>query len=90
MAYLYDPDGAAAALINTETLVTNAVTVPYWLNQLEELVERHLAETGSVKAAELLRHWDTEKANFVQVCPKEMLVHLPHPLSIEDAAIPAE
>jgi len=26
----------------------------------------------------------------VQICPKEMLVHLPHPLTIEGAAIPAE
>ena len=90
MAYLYDPDGLAASMINTETLVTNAVTVPHWVNQLEELIERHLAETGSVKAAEILRHWDTEKASFVQVCPKEMLVNLTHPLAVEEAAIPAE
>jgi len=90
MAYIYDPDGTSDALINTETLVTCPVTVPHWVGQLEELIERHLEETGSVKAAEILREWDTERANFVQVCPKEMLVHLAHPLTIEDAAIPAE
>jgi glutamate synthase (NADPH/NADH) large chain len=90
MSYLYDPDGEARDLINMETLVTNPVTVAHWEDQLKGLIERHAAETGSRKAADLLQHWDIEKANFVQVCPKEMLVHLTHPLSIEDAAIPAE
>jgi glutamate synthase (NADPH/NADH) large chain len=37
-----------------------------------------------------LQHWDIEQANFVQICPKEMLVHLPAPLTIEETAIPAE
>jgi len=90
MAYLYDPKGEAADLINMETLVTNPVTVDHWHDQLKGLIERHAAETGSRKAADLLQHWDLEKGNFLQVCPKEMLVHLPAPLSIEDAAIPAE
>ena len=90
MAYIYDPKGEAAPLINMETLVTNPVTVEHWQSQLKGLVERHLAETGSRKAAEILQHWDTEVANFVQVCPKEMLVHIPHPLSQEASAIPAE
>jgi glutamate synthase (NADPH) large chain len=90
MAYIYDPEGGAAPLINMETLVTNPVTVPHWTLQLEELIQRHLEETGSRKAAEILQHWDTEKANFVQICPKEMLVHLPHPLAVEENAIPAE
>ena len=90
MAYLYDPEGAAADLINMETLVTNPVTVPHWNDQLKGLVQRHLDETGSRKAAEILQHWDVEQAHFVQICPKEMLVHLPHPLTNEPSAIPAE
>ena len=90
MAYLYDPDGLAPALINHETLVTCPVTVPHWASQLEELLKRHVAETGSQKAADILQHWDMEQANFLQICPKEMLVHLTAPLSIEEAAIPAE
>ena len=90
MAYLYDPDSLAADMINMETLVTNPVTVNHWHDQLFGLIQCHAQETGSRKAADLLQHWDIEKGNFVQVCPKEMLVHLPHPLSIEEAAIPAE
>ena len=90
MAYLYDPDNQSPSLINMETLVTCDVTVEHWETQLKDLIERHLKETGSRKAADILQHWELERGNFVQVCPKEMLVHLPAPLSIEATAVPAE
>ncbi len=51
---------------------------------------RYAAETGSVKAGMILANWAAERANFLQVCPKEMLVHLAHPLSDEARAVPAE
>ena len=90
MAYLYDPEGKTAAMMNMETLVTCPVTVDHWQDQLKGLIARHAAETGSRKASDLIQNWDLEKDSFVQVCPKEMLVHIPFPLSIEDKAIPAE
>ncbi len=90
MAYLYDPDGTSSALMNHETIVTCPVTVDHWLGELESLLERHLEETGSQKAAEILQHWDTEKAHFLQICPKEMLPHIPAPLSLDEKAVPAE
>jgi len=64
--------------------------VEHWERELKGLVERHAAETGSRRAGELLRNWDLERGNFVQVCPKEMLGKLSHPLGIEDEAVPAE
>ncbi|MEH7828105.1 glutamate synthase large subunit [Gemmobacter denitrificans] len=90
MAYLYDPDGVAEEFMNLESLVTCAVSHPHWEAQLKGLVERHAAETGSQKAQRILANWEAERANFLQVCPKEMLVHLPHPLSDEAARVPAE
>ncbi|MCV2882031.1 glutamate synthase large subunit [Actibacterium sp. XHP0104] len=90
MAYLYDPDGKAADMMNLETLVTCPVTVEHWENQLKDLIERHALETKSAKARNILQHWDLELANFVQVCPKEMLDKIAHPLSVESAAVPAE
>ena len=90
MAYLYDPEGTVENVMNMETLVTCPVTVAHWEAQLKGLIERHAAETGSRKAADILQHWDVERANFLQVCPKEMLIHLPHPLSVQEAAVPAE
>ncbi|MGR3467050.1 MAG: glutamate synthase large subunit [Shimia sp.] len=90
MAYLYDPEGRAPLLMNMETLVTCPVTMDHWEAQLRGLIERHVAETGSRRATAILQHWETEKAHFVQVCPKEMLMHIPVPLSEDAAAIPAE
>ncbi|WP_308916305.1 glutamate synthase large subunit [Jannaschia sp. LMIT008] len=90
MAYLYDPEGRVPKLMNAETLVTCPVTVDHWAVQLRGLVERHAAETGSRKATALLSDWSGELRHFVQVCPKEMLVHLAAPLALEEGAIPAE
>ncbi|MEY8842011.1 glutamate synthase large subunit, partial [Cribrihabitans sp. XS_ASV171] len=90
MAYLYDPEGRAETLMNKETLVTCPVTVEHWEAELKGLIERHAAETRSRKAADILQHWDMERVNFLQVCPKEMLNKLPHPLTVEEAAVPAE
>ncbi|MGC9368569.1 MAG: glutamate synthase large subunit [Paracoccaceae bacterium] len=90
MAYLHDPEGTAMDLLNLETLVTCPVTVDAWEEQLKGLIERHAEETKSRKALDILQHWDLEKGNFIQVCPKEMLNKLPHPLSLEETAVPAE
>ncbi|WP_209427064.1 glutamate synthase large subunit [Pararhodobacter sp. SW119] len=90
MAYLYDPEGLSAPLINMDSLLTCKVTVTHWEAQLKGLIERHATETGSTRAAEILRRWDSEKDHFLQVCPKEMLTHLSHPLVVEPAAMPAE
>jgi glutamate synthase (NADPH) large chain len=90
MAYVYDPKGEAEDLINPETLVTCAVGHPHWEAQLKGLIERHTRETDSVKARQILQDWAGERSNFLQICPKEMLVHLPHPLSDEAQAVPAE
>jgi len=90
MAYLYDPAGTAEDFMNLESLVTCAVSHPHWEAQLKGLIERHLAETGSKVAARILTDWAEERANFLQVCPKEMLPHLAHPLSDEPVKVPAE
>jgi glutamate synthase (NADPH) large chain len=90
MAYLYDPEGVAGVNMNLETLVTCPVTVAHWEDQLKSLIEAHLRETGSRRAAQILQDWDSERGNFLQVCPKEMLGKLAHPISIEKAAVPAE
>ncbi|MFC0810960.1 glutamate synthase large subunit [Paracoccus panacisoli] len=92
MAYLYDPEGVALDYVNAETLVSCPVTTPHWESQLKGLIERHAAETGSRRAADILADWDRERAHFVQLCPREMLPHLKHPLAETGdlAAVPAE
>jgi glutamate synthase (NADPH) large chain len=90
MAYLYDPDDNAFDMINTETVVLCSVGVSHWEQQLVGLIQMHVKETSSVQAQRILDDWDTERGNFVQICPREMLVHLPHPLTSEASAIPAQ
>jgi len=90
MAYLYDPDRMAPALINRETVVTCAVTVDHWHDQLKGLIQRHVAETGSRRGTMILQNWDEARHDFLQVCSTEMLKHLPYPLGIEKQAMPAE
>ncbi|MBV7394458.1 glutamate synthase large subunit [Mameliella sediminis] len=91
MAYIYDPEGTARQMMNMEGLVTCPVTVAEWEDQLKSLLERHVEETNSRKGMDILQNWDLEKAHFVQVCPKEMLDKIPHPLGIEgELAVPAE
>ena len=92
MAYLYDPQGLARDYVNADTLVMCPVTQDHWESQLKDLVERHFKETGSRRAGEILQDWQAEKANFLQICPKEMLAHLPHPIQTVEIpdAVPAE
>ncbi|MCR8724594.1 glutamate synthase large subunit [Frigidibacter sp. ROC022] len=90
MAYVYDPEGSAEMMMNMETLVTCPVTVPEWEAELKGLIERHAEETHSRRATEILADWAQARHQFVQVCPKEMLVHLKYPLSLEKGAVPAE
>jgi glutamate synthase (NADPH/NADH) large chain len=90
MAYLYDPEGTARAMMNLETIVVCPVTVDHWEAQLRGLIERHAAETGSRRATAILQNWEAERSRFLQVCPKEMVAKLAHPLGIERQAIPAE
>jgi glutamate synthase (NADPH/NADH) large chain len=90
MAYLYDPQGRAPTLVNGETLVSCAVTEPHWEAELKGLIERHVAETSSRRGQDILQYWDRERAHFIQLCPKEMLNKLAHPLGMTPEAIPAE
>jgi glutamate synthase (NADPH/NADH) large chain len=90
MAYLYDPDGTAEAMMNPETIVTCPVTVDHWQAELRGLIERHAEETGSRHAMAILQDWEIERGHFLQVCPREMLNKLPHPIGLEKTAIPAE
>ncbi|QBY02023.1 glutamate synthase large subunit [Rhodophyticola sp. CCM32] len=90
MAYLYDPDGQALTNMNLETLVTCPVNMDHWEAELKTLIAQHAEETGSRKALDILQHWALERGNFLQVCPKEMLDKLSHPLGIEETAVPAE
>jgi len=86
MAFIYDPDGTALDNINMESLVVGRVATDHWAGVVKSIIQEHADETRSFRASEILRHWDEEKTHFLQICPKEMLVHLEYPLTEDGEA----
>jgi len=86
MAYILDEDDEVKTRTNTETLTIQTVQTAHWEAQLKGLIEQHIRETGSPKATEVLRRWGEYLPKFKQLCPKEMLTRLEHPLNHEAEA----
>ena len=74
-------------MVNPETVIWRKIAASYWEARLKDLVEEHLARTGSARAAEILARWEENLPHFWQVVPREMLSRLPQPL--DDAEIKA-
>ncbi len=81
MAFVYDRADELERRINPESVVYQPLMSGYWEGVLRDLVAEHARETGSAYAQGLLDDWEVEQAKFRQVCPKEMLDRLDHPLS---------
>ncbi|WP_119420501.1 glutamate synthase large subunit [Desertibaculum subflavum] len=86
MAYVYDPEDELPVLINDESVVYQRIASAHWDGVLRELIAEHARETGSIFAQSLLADWERERDRFWQVCPKEMVHRLAHPLSDQAAA----
>ena len=83
MAFIWDPDESFLGRANMETLEVLRLGSDHWEARLQELVQQHVAQTGSPLATEILRNWDRERGVFWQVCPTEMVSRLEHQLSIQ-------
>jgi glutamate synthase (NADPH) large chain len=80
MAFVYDREGTFEQNVNTEHVIHQRIQSAHWDRVCRELVEEHVAETGSTFAEDLLIHWDLEIGNFWQVVPNEIAAALEHPL----------
>ncbi|HLT75759.1 MAG TPA: glutamate synthase large subunit [Ferrovibrio sp.] len=87
MAFVYDPDDMLPIAINDESVVYQRLASAYWEGVLRGLIEEHIRETQSVYAANLFADWDAVRGRIWQVCPKEMVSRLEHPLSDAPAAV---
>jgi glutamate synthase (NADPH/NADH) large chain len=67
--------------VNAETVLLTRLESRFWEQVLQEMIAEHGRQTGSPLAAEILRNWETERGTFWQVCPREMVSRLTHPLS---------
>jgi len=85
MAYVYDVNATFSNRLNNESVVAGRIASAYWEEVLKALIVRHQRETHSPLAAAIVKDWNVEKMHFWQICPKEMLTRLAHPL--DDATI---
>jgi glutamate synthase (NADPH/NADH) large chain len=81
MAFVYDPAGTFEARINSDTVVWQRLASLTWEATLRRLIEAHARVAGSAHAEMILAGWETERRRFWQICPKEMVARLKHPLS---------
>jgi glutamate synthase (NADPH/NADH) large chain len=84
MAFVYDPADRFQMMLNPESVVTLRLASAHWEGMLLALVAEHAEETGSRFAKELVRDWDRARGHFWQICPKEMVRRLAHPLVDEE------
>jgi glutamate synthase (NADPH) large chain len=84
MAFVLDTDGQFERRANGESIVWQRLASAHWEEVLRGMIEQHAAATSSKWSAEILADWDLWQGRFWQICPKEMLSRLAHPLS--DAA----
>ncbi|TPE52618.1 glutamate synthase large subunit [Amaricoccus solimangrovi] len=89
MAFLWDPEGEIDTRLNPENVISVAIESEEWAEELRGIIAEHLRETGSPRAAEILRHWEDSLPKFRQIVPKEMLSRLKYPLSDRPAAATA-
>ncbi len=87
MAFVLDEDENFVDRLNGDSVVAVRVRSSHWEEQLKRLVDSHRRLTGSPRAEDVMRDWDRVRERFWQVCPKEMVSRLKHPLEEELASV---
>ena len=83
MAFIYDKSKEFEKKVNQDSVVWQCVETEYWKNFLRNLVIEHHKETKSTISGDIVKSFDNEIKNFVQVCPKEMLNKLDNPITLK-------
>jgi glutamate synthase (NADPH/NADH) large chain len=82
MTYVYDPEDEFENYVNPSSVIWQIPETDYWKSYLKNLINQHFEETQSQAAKNILENFDNEIKKFKQICPKEMLSKLSHPLSL--------
>jgi glutamate synthase (NADPH/NADH) large chain len=91
MAYVLDIDGRFERRANPESIVWQRLASAHWERHVRALIEAHAKATESGWAKEVLADWDRWRDRMWQVCPREMLDRLAHPLDdLETQPVAAE
>ncbi len=90
MAFVLDRDNSFEGRANPDSIIWQRLDSFYWESELKTLVEAHAMTTDSAWSKSILDDWDRRRGEFWQICPKEMLTRLSHPLSDQPTAVAAE
>lgn len=71
IAYVYDPERSFIGRCNLEMVLLERVEEPEEIEELRELISRHVELTGSKAGARVLDQWADSLPKFVRVIPKD-------------------
>jgi glutamate synthase (NADPH/NADH) large chain len=89
MAFILDEDGRFEQRANPESIIWQRLESAHWEAQLKALIAEHAVSTDSKWSNTILDDWDRWRRYIWQVCPKEMVHRLKHPLSDAPAEVVA-
>ena len=89
MAFVLDEDGSFERHANAESILWQRLGAMHWEARLKALIAEHAVATASDWANALLDDWHLWRDRFWQVCPKEMVSRLDHPLNDNSAEVVA-
>ena len=71
VAYVLDESGTFASSVNRQMVDLEKLERPSDIAEVRSLIERHLANTRSARARQVLDAWDENVGRFVKVAPKD-------------------
>ena len=90
MAFVLDTDDNFERRANGDSVVWQRFASAHWEARCKTLIALHAVKTDSKWSNAILDDWDRWRTRIWQVCPKEMLSRLSHPLDERDELIAAE
>jgi glutamate synthase (NADPH) large chain len=90
MAFVLDSASEFERRANPDSIIWQRLDSDHWEAVLKDLIEAHVTATDSAWSRSILEDWDRRRSQFWQICPKEMLTRLSHPLSDKETAVAAE
>ncbi len=90
MAFILDIEDNFDKMANPESIIWQRFESEHWENVALDAIKAHAAATDSVWSKSIIEDWEHMRGKFWQVCPKEMLSRLAHPISDNIAIEAAE
>ena len=90
MTFVLDTENSFERRANPETITWQRLSSLHWETKCRALIAEHALATDSKWSNAVLDDWDRWKGQIWQICPREMLSRLSHPLDDAEQAVAAE